>query len=324
MSVATKSKAATGSRGGYWTGPTRPYDLIKEATVALVVVSLLTALLAALFSSPDEKSLSLQSWAKDAPDNLYSTVVAELAGTSPSASYGPPYNSASEGQQLGPLKLAKWAGVTKPIDSAQAFVVGPLSTQSDAATKTALAAWQGASADQQAKWAGDYATAIDDAGGAIDKVAAGDYGPVPAMAKAEVDMAASGALDTSLVSGGPFYLTDYTKALLFLGDGSYLEDTAGTQHLQGSQWGMMNSTGNYPGQAWLWLATFWYQIPPFNDETNSWGGNADAIIFGGLMLLLSLLLLLVPFVPGLRSIPKWIPLHRLIWRDWYRSHGAGG
>ena len=27
----------------------------------------------------------------------------------------------------------------------------------------------------------------------------------------------------------------------------------------------------------------------------------------------------VPFIPGLRSIPRWIPLHRLIWLDYYRN-----
>ena len=31
---------------------------------------------------------------------------------------------------------------------------------------------------------------------------------------------------------------------------------------------MMNETGNYPGQAWLWLYTFWYQIPPFSSSGN--------------------------------------------------------
>ena len=30
---------------------------------------------------------------------------------------------------------------------------------------------------------------------------------------------------------------------------------------------MMNETGNYPGQAWLWLYTFWYQVPPFSTST---------------------------------------------------------
>jgi hypothetical protein len=34
--------------------------------------------------------------------------------------------------------------------------------------------------------------------------------------------------------------------------------------------------------------------------------------------LATLLLLLVPFIPGLRDIPRWIPVHRLVWRDWNR------
>ena len=35
--------------------------------------------------------------------------------------------------------------------------------------------------------------------------------------------------------------------------------------------------------------------------------------------LASFLLLLVPFIPGLRDIPRLIPVHRLIWRSWYRT-----
>jgi hypothetical protein len=35
--------------------------------------------------------------------------------------------------------------------------------------------------------------------------------------------------------------------------------------------------------------------------------------------LATILLLCVPFIPGLRDIPRLIPVHRLIWRSWYRS-----
>ena len=35
--------------------------------------------------------------------------------------------------------------------------------------------------------------------------------------------------------------------------------------------------------------------------------------------LATILLLLIPFIPGLRDIPRLIPVHRLIWRSWYRS-----
>jgi hypothetical protein len=57
-----------------------------------------------------------------------------------------------------------------------------------------------------------------------------------------------------------------------------------------------------------------HQVPPFSTSD-----NADALVWG-LMMVLSLGLVLLPFIPGLRSIPRWIPLHRLIWRDYYRHH----
>jgi hypothetical protein len=320
--TTTATPAETRSRG-HWTGPTRRYDLLKEASIALLVVVALTTLLAALFASPDEASISLQSWAKAAPDDVVATVAHELAGDSTSAGYGPPYNTAGEGQTIGPIKLAKLGGTTIPVDSAQDFVLGPLGTlpAADPVHKV-IDAWQAATPEQQAKWAGDYTKAIDDAGGAIDKVATGDYGPVPDLAKAELAMATDGRLDTAMVAGGNFFVTDYTKPLLFLGDGTYLEDRAGTQHLQGSQWGMMNSTGNYPGQAWLWLYTVWYQLPLFANPGTAWADNADAIIWG-LMMVLSLLLVLVPFLPGVRSVPRWVPVYRLIWRHWYGRNGRG-
>jgi hypothetical protein len=57
-----------------------------------------------------------------------------------------------------------------------------------------------------------------------------------------------------------FYGGDATKPLLLLSDGAYLEDQARADHLGGYQWGMMNETGNYPGQPWMWLSTFWYKV----------------------------------------------------------------
>jgi hypothetical protein len=127
-------------------------------------------------------------------------------------------------------------------------------------------------------------------------------------------MARSGALDQALVTGSGFYTTDFTKPLLFISDGSYLATLADKQHLTGDQWGMMNETGSYPGQAWLWLYSFWYQIPPFNTS-----GNADLLILG-IMAILSLVLLLLPFIPGLRSIPRRTRVYRIIWREHYRNH----
>ena len=133
------------------------------------------------------------------------------------------------------------------------------------------------------------------------------------MISALTSMARSGALDDALLSSRQFYGTDYTKPLLFIADGTYLDNLGQAQHLQGSQWGMMNETGNYPGQAWLWLYTLWYQVPPM--KTSS---NADLQVWA-IMMLLTLALALVPFIPGLRSIPRRSRIYRLIWRQHYRD-----
>ena len=96
--------------------PTRDYDLVREFVIALVVVSALTVLLAAVFSSPDRKAITLSAWAKAAPNDVVATATAELAGTSTSAGYGAPYNHASVGQKLGPLPLQKWGRVRIPVE----------------------------------------------------------------------------------------------------------------------------------------------------------------------------------------------------------------
>ena len=71
-----------------------------------------------------------------------------------------------------------------------------------------------------------------------------------------------------------------------------LTNRAQAQHLLGSQWGMMNETGSYPGQVWLWLYTFWYQIKPFSTSA-----NADILVMA-VMGVLSLAFILVPVLPG--------------------------
>lgn len=302
-----------------WTGPTRPYDLVKEFVIAIVVIGLITVGLAVVLGSPDESGVSLRAWANADPNDFVATTVTELDGTSTSAGYGPPYNSAATGQQLGPLHLAQWGGVRTPVDSAHDFVLTPLSTVTgDPALRTALARYDAASADQQLKWATAYDDAVAKApNNDPAKVAPGDYGPVPTLAHGLLVLAQSGGLDGALTRADGFYSTDYTKPLLFLSDGGYLASLADGQHLSGDQWGMMNETGNFPGQAWLWLYTFWYQIPPFTGT-----GNADAWIWA-LMALLSLVLILVPFIPGLRSLPRYLGVYRLIWRDYYRTRASG-
>jgi hypothetical protein len=131
------------------------------------------------------------------------------------------------------------------------------------------------------------------------------------MMSYELKAAQSGTLDADLLAQTKFYGTNYTKPLLFIADGGYYANLATSLHLTGGQWGVMNETGSYPGQPWLWLYQLWYHVAPFNSSANV---DVWAVYLTGIA---TILLLLVPFIPGLRDIPRLVPVHRLIWRhDW--------
>jgi hypothetical protein len=261
--------------------------------------------------------------------DLVTTATNELAGSTTSAGYGPPYNSVGAGQSWGPIAPQKWFGVRIPIDSANTFVIQPLQRASFSNTDlgTALSAWQNATPDQQTKWLDAYSKALPDATVTDGKVtvATGDYGPLPVMMSNLLGVAQAGGLDGLLAINGRFYQTDYTQPLLFIGDGSYLSGLASDAKLTGSLWGMMNETGSYPGQTWLWLYTMWYQVPPFTSTEGFLGLNASNADLGIILLmtLLTVALALVPFIPILRDIPRWIPIHRLIWRGYYAPPKGG-
>jgi hypothetical protein len=305
-----------------------PYDLVKELFLALAGVGVLTLLAALILSSPDVAPVTIANWAQNDPVDFVTTATGELAGSTTSAGYGNPYNTAGEGQSWGPIAPQKWFGTRIPVDSASSFVIQPLQRASigNSEVASALDTWQKASADQQTKWLDAYTKALAD-GKATDgkvTVADGDYGPLPVMMSNLLGIAQAGGLDGLLVINGRFYQTDYTQPLLFIGDGGYFPGLADQAHLTGSQWGMMNETGSYPGQTWLWLYTFWYQVPPFTSETGFLGFNASNADLGIiiLMTLLTAALALVPFIPGLRDIPRWVPIHRLIWRTYYTPRKA--
>jgi hypothetical protein len=317
-------KAAAAQDAKPWRGPNRRYDIIKEAAAATALVGTLTLLLAGLLSSPDIPAVTVQAWAHHDQVGFVNTAAMELDGASETATYGQPYNNAPGAQQLGPISWQKLAGITQRIDAAQTFVIGPLTSlaKTTPALATALTAYTSAGPAQQVSWASAYDKAT---AGTTTKTPFnhGDLslpaaGPVPVMMSYELATARSGALDTDLLAQRQFYGSDFTKPLLFLEDGAYFGNLATAQHLQASQWGVMNETGNYPGQPWLWLYQLWYQIPP---GSTRWSAAADvwAVVATGIC---TMALLFVPFIPGLRDIPRLVPVHRLIWRNWYRSQSS--
>ncbi len=297
-----------------WKGRYVPYDIIKEGTIAVIVVAILTVALSVIFSSPDEKAITIKTWSNADPIDFAQTAVTELNGSSGVAGYGSPYNNGGPAQGWGFLSPEKWVGVHININTATDFVLNPLKAQpAQPALTSALSQWSSASSNVQSAWANAYANAdakMTFSNGQV-RVPTTSAGPVPLLINDLTMMARSGALDQALVTQNGFYTTNYTKPLLFLSDGAYLANLADRQHLGGDQWGMMNETGSWPGQAWLWLYTFWYQIPPYNTSA-----SGDFLVWGTMMILTALLIL-VPFIPGVRSIPRRLKIYRIIWREHY-------
>jgi hypothetical protein len=318
-----------------WKGRYQPYDLVKEACIAVAVITLLALLLTVLFSSPDDKPSTVAQWSRELPANFVTAATKELDGTSPTAEYGPPYNHNGEGQQAWFLRPQKWLGVSHPINTATDFVIDPLKTvPNDPALQSAIAQYQAAPEKTQKAWGEAFAKPLEEYETAVEEkkappkavsvnsstgevsVQASGAGPVGMMMSSLLSLAKSGGLDGSLLTSKQFFQTDYTKPLLFMADGGLLGERAEGQHLLGDQWGMMNETGSYPGQAWLWLYALWYQVEPFKSSA-----NADILVML-VMGVLSLAFICVPFIPIVNRIPRWIPIYKLIWREHYRSSAA--
>jgi hypothetical protein len=299
-----------------WQGPTISYDIIKELTIALVVMTALAVGLTILFSSPDDPPTTIKQWARTDPGDFLATGLSELDGSSGTAGYGPPYNNTPDAsQKIGPISLQSAAGVHEPINTASDFVINPLGDiPGSPGLKRALKAYEDAPPALQMRWTDAYTAALPNVQfpGGLPLAPQGDFGPVAPMMRSLVGLAQSGGLDGALLATNQFYESDYTKPLLFLADGGLLESRAEGQHLLGEQWGMMNETGSYPGQVWLWLYSFWYQVEPFKSSV-----NADALVWV-LMAALSVAFICIPFIPGVRTLPRHLRVYRIIWRDHYR------
>ena len=123
--------------------------------------------------------------------------------------------------------------------------------------------------------------------------------------QAEVTIARNGSLDGYLHDSANQINTNPFKATMFYGDGKVWSAVADGQGLSGDKWGVMNELWNYPGQFWLILYAIPYHIPAIasSPAADLWVGTLIVIV--GM-----LLQLLLPWIPGLRDIPRLIPLYR--------------
>ena len=121
----------------------RRYDILKEGTIASVIVLALVLGLAGVLSSPDVPPVTIATWARLAPADFLATAATELNGTSETATYGPPYDSQTANVQRLLFSPAVITGVTQPVNAAQDFVLGPQATlaSSDPAIAAPLAVY---------------------------------------------------------------------------------------------------------------------------------------------------------------------------------------
>src|SRR5437764_857246 len=164
-----------------WRGSYRPYDLVKEFSIALGVVLAICLVLTILFSSPDEKPSTIQSWSRTDPVDFVTTATTELDGSSGTATYGPPYNHASDGQHMWFIHLQKWLGVSHPVNTAQDFVLAPLQAiPNSPVLQGAVSAYRSAPDSQKTAWTSAYQKALGKASATASgsiSVPPGRYGP---------------------------------------------------------------------------------------------------------------------------------------------------
>jgi hypothetical protein len=312
--------------------PLKPYDLLREGIVVFGFVLIAVVILSIVFKAPDYPTVNAESVATLQPLAFVQTAAGILAqdpDVSSVADYGPPYDAdTGAAQHIGPIAPAAWAkdifGVTVPIDPPRDLIIAPLRRAAvlDPALGLALDRYTAATAQQQAAWLDAYRKALASAtvsNGAVT-VTPGDYGPVGVMMDGMLRLGRSGLLEGAFAADGNSYYPytfDVTKALLFFSIASPYTDTAShLQQLGNPQWGIVHETGNYPGAWWLDAYQVWYEVPAIADAD-----NADLIVVL-IMTALFVVLIALPFIPGLRRIPHGVKVYRLIWRDWYRKYAA--
>lgn len=306
--------------------PQKDFDMVKEGVVSLVIAGVLIVGVAAIWKAPYRPAVTNQEIANSQPILLEQTALGDLDGAGSIATYGPPYNNGFHGQapqsvqSIWGFHPETWWGTPYAVNTAQDDVITPLTmlaTASDNGTlKRALHSYRTASFAQQQKWATNYANALNKAkvvhGHVV--VPTGDYGPVATMMNDELSFAKSGLLSGALdreSNPGTIYRYNIQNDLLFL-QGKALPKIAHKIDMLGNQWGINHDEQAYPGPWWLTPYTFLYQIPPWS--TFSAGDEMAAYSVG----ILFMLLVFLPWIPGLNKLPRLIPMHRLIWRDWYK------
>jgi len=203
-------------------------------------------------------------------------------------------------------------------DPAQRLVLDPLESATwflSQGQRQALNTYVNASLSERVDWARNYDQAIQKTFpvGKSDytpvpkmsdiALLSGNFGPVPVITKTILELAQKGYLEAYFQGISPGNVFEYTNIWLY--DQPLLLNTATRNGLTDDQWGMIKERGFVPGP--------WYLIIPAIFHVKFPGGSTGL----GFMLWNSLLAIFVvvlfPLIPGLRDIPRYLGLYKLIY-----------
>lgn len=255
------------------------------------VLLILLLLLAVILPSPYLSPVTIQTIAKEDPNLMAKTLVAEFDGTSS--------DTAGYMDNIDPYTF----------DTRAVFVETPyqqlLAAQPGATD--ALAAFNALSTDDQAA---ALSALSDYYGGTNPDPNAVPKGPATDVVTALTAMAAAGLYEPALLSTnlGLKNANNATFADRFLADTGALEEQATQLGITTEQYGMIREeTGNAPGAWWLSPIGLLNHTVLANDDN---GDRDGAIIFGSLLITM----LAFPFIPWVNKLPDVLKVHALVWR----------
>src|SRR5215469_16715524 len=278
-----------------------------------VVLLVLVAVLAAAIGSPNWPRDTIAGATKDNPGGAVMAFTQELDGTATSSGNAQEFGIGDPGQVfvLGPLHAAT------PLLGQISLPNLPTLQASD--VQQAISTYDAASPDQQMTWASNYDKALGTiaptGGGAMSagtpspdytKIGTlkGDFGPVPVLVEADLQLAQTGYLEQYLQSVDPGHSYHLTNIWLY--DHPNMLNTAVDQGLTDDQWGMVKERGFSVGPWYLFIPAIFHVYFPA-------GTTGQGFVLWNL-LFAAILLFIIPLVPGLRDLPRYLQLYRFIYR----------
>lgn len=272
----------------------------KYPIIALALAVLL-GLLGVFAGSPNSPRATIAATARQDPGGAALAFTQELAGASASAANQNEFGLGPPGEVF----------VTGPVSSFAPLLGGTVTA--------ALAQYRAAPASQQAAWADNYLKALDTItpasmeGGMETAMSPdyakigtlhGDFGPVPALVRADLRLAQGGYLEQYLEAHNPGHSLHLVTIWLY--DHPQMLNDAVANGLTDDQWGMVKERGYNVGP--------WYLIIPAIIHVEFPAGETGAGFVLWNLLIALILIFALPLVPGVRSLPRKLRLYRLIVR----------